>query len=85
MAFADGGVGVNSCPGCGVRLGRFAAHHLCADCGTRAQHWSYDHNDTEEIRDDMGLPYGSDASHYSPRCVSCHKRFDLAMLQQVAA
>lgn len=56
--------------------GRASDHH-CADCESRAAHWSYDHADPDEIISAGGLPYSGDSDHYVPRCVSCHKRFDL--------
>lgn len=56
--------------------------HSCVDCGRPAQHWSYNHTDEAE-RLATGLSknpiaYSVDPLHYSPRCVRCHKRFDLA-------
>lgn len=56
-----------------------AKSHQCIDCGQQAQHWSYDHTDPHG-RTDSGYAYSLDPTHYSPRCVSCHKRFDLAHL-----
>ena len=56
-----------------------ASSYRCVECGIRAQHWSYNHDDPREIRSELG-PYSADASHYSPRCVSCHKLFDLGTL-----
>ena len=58
----------------------------CVDCGGRAAHWSYDHNDPHELtlpREARkgGLPYSLNSEMYSPRCVPCHKAFDLARLQ----
>jgi hypothetical protein len=58
--------------------------HTCVDCGGPAQHWSYDHDDPDE-RLAHGLSanpvaYSLNPEHYSPRCVSCHKRFDLGRL-----
>lgn len=55
--------------------------HQCIDCGAPAQHWSYNHNDRDE-RLAYGLSarpvaYSLDPMHYDPRCVPCHKRFDL--------
>jgi hypothetical protein len=55
--------------------------HACIDCGRPAQHWSYNHDDPDE-RLAYGLSanpvaYSLEPAHYSPRCVSCHKRFDL--------
>lgn len=56
-----------------------ATRHFCVDCGRQAEHWSYDHNDPNElISDDLGgIPYSTDTACYSPRCVPCHKSFDL--------
>lgn len=64
------------------RLHGPADRHQCVDCGSRAQHWSYDHTDPDE-RYEEGLSarpvaYSLDVEHYSPRCVPCHKRYDLA-------
>ena len=57
----------------------------CADCGGPAAHWSYDHADPDEKSaevNDCVLPYSLKPSHYQPRCVPCHKRFDLAIAGQ---
>ena len=54
--------------------------HACIDCGGRARHWSYNHRDPNELRRSDGLPYSGDPAMYDPRCVPCHKRFDLARL-----
>lgn len=61
------------------------ATHSCVDCGTQAQHWSYNHTDPDERLGTSGrslepVPYSLDPNHYSPRCVPCHKRFDLGHL-----
>lgn len=56
-----------------------ARRHACVDCGSTAKQWSYDRTDLDEKRDaKMGAPYSLDLSHYVPRCVPCHKTFDLA-------
>lgn len=55
-----------------------ARHHVCVDCAVQARHWSYDHDDPNGRVSADGLPYSPDPAHYSPRCVPCHKRFDLA-------
>lgn len=52
-----------------------ASQYACVDCGVPARHWSYDHLDPNEIHSDR--PYSPDPAHYEPRCVPCHKRFDL--------
>src|SRR5690625_4837991 len=50
--------------------------YSCVDCGDRAEQWSYDHSDPDELMcPRMGLPYSLDPECYSPRCVPCHKHF----------
>ncbi len=55
-----------------------AADFDCVDCGHPAKQWSYDRADPNEMVDPKIGPYSLDLMHYEPRCVSCHKRFDLA-------
>lgn len=56
----------------------------CIDCGSAAQHWSYDHGDAEEMLaygiSANPVPYSANPDHYVARCVSCHKRHDLSVL-----
>jgi hypothetical protein len=58
-----------------------AKTHACIDCSNPAQHWSYNHDDPDELiaygLSANGVAYSLDSSHYSPRCVPCHKIFDL--------
>lgn len=58
-----------------------ASSYACADCGNPAQHWSYDHADPNELVDfkltSRGIAYSLDQNRYQPRCVPCHKIFDL--------
>lgn len=54
-----------------------ATAHACTDCGKPARQWSYDNADPDELID-KGLRYSRDLDHYVPRCLSCHKRFDIA-------
>lgn len=53
----------------------------CIDCEAPARHWSYNHDDPNELFDTElstnPIAYSLDPKHYSPRCVPCHKRFDL--------
>jgi hypothetical protein len=56
-----------------------AAGQRCVDCGNAAKHWSYDHTDPSERVCELGA-YSTDLDHYAPRCVPCHKTFDLALL-----
>lgn len=69
------------------RRGR-ASEHLCVDCGAPAQQWSYDHGDPNESTEEMGgfaVPFSADVDHYEPRCIPCHKAFDLAVIASRAA
>ena len=57
-----------------------ATDHRCVDCGKAAAHWSYDHADPDELIATDGahpIAYSLSSIHYEPRCVPCHKRFDL--------
>lgn len=58
-----------------------ATLHKCADCGSNASHWSYNHSDPDELivygLSLNGIAYSDDPLYYSPRCVPCHKTYDL--------
>lgn len=58
--------------------------HVCIDCGAPAQHWSYDHGDPDQLLayglSTRPIAYSLDPDHYQPRCVSCHKVFDLGRI-----
>lgn len=65
-----------------------ASTHACIDCDQPAAHWSYMHDDPDERTQNvrgLELPYSLDPDHYAPRCVSCHKRFDLGRAHHVAS
>ena len=65
-----------------------ASAHACTDCGRPAYHWSYDHDDPDELHEDvrgLRVAYSLNGDHYSPRCVSCHKVFDLGRLDAARA
>ena len=59
--------------------------YACVNCGGPAQHWSYNHDEPNELLGTVGvgrgkqvvLAYSLDPNRYSPRCAPCHKRFDL--------
>lgn len=57
-----------------------AKDRQCVGCGQQARHWSYDHDDPDELLDHMvsrnPVTYSLKPEHYSPRCARCHKRFD---------
>lgn len=58
-----------------------ASQHRCVDCNKQALHWSYDHADPQERTSKapatLGIAFSLSPQHYEPRCVPCHKRFDL--------
>lgn len=58
-----------------------ASKHRCIECSGPASHWSYNHDDPapsqEQVRGGYVVAYSQSPEHYSPRCVPCHKRFDL--------
>lgn len=59
-----------------------ATGHECVDCGEQAKQWSYNHNDPNEKTDEtLDLKYSLKPDHYSPRCVPCHKIFDLGIIR----
>lgn len=59
------------------RLRGSATFYQCTDCGAQAAQWSVD-RETEGLRQQDGMPYSPDPNAYVPRCVSCHKLYDLA-------
>lgn len=56
-----------------------ARKHACFDCGAKARQWSYDHADPDERRGGEGA-YSLTLDRYQPRCVPCHKTYDLAYI-----
>lgn len=61
------------------RRGR-ADGHLCVDCGSQAEEWSYIGGDPDEaVEIDLRgrfWRYSLKPSYYAPRCKSCHSKFD---------
>lgn len=60
----------------------YARTHDCVDCGKEARDWSYDGRcPLEQIGYRPGrtglFKWSPDPRSYSPRCVPCHKKFDL--------
>lgn len=57
-----------------------ATESVCVDCQGPAQEWSYTYAaDADELIDTrLRLAYSLDLTHYVPRCVRCHRRFDTA-------
>lgn len=54
-----------------------AGNYPCADCGGRAQQWSYTHGCPSERTNSRGvLPYCTHIEHYEVRCMACHRQFD---------
>ena len=54
-----------------------ASTHTCVDCAAPAAQWSYDHADPDEMYTPEGYAYSLKGDHYHPRCVPCHKAFDM--------
>jgi hypothetical protein len=61
-----------------------ARTRACFACGAPARQWSYDHCDPDERVSDDGLPYSVNLDRYQPRCVPCHKAYDLAHIAHLA-
>lgn len=62
-----------------------AIDHACIDCGRKAQEWSYNNADPDELfAEDHGslLAYSLNLDNYDPRCALCHRRFDRAHRSQ---
>lgn len=60
-----------------------AARYACVDCGQRAGEWSYDNSDPNELIDARTkLAYSLAQERYAPRCVKCHRIFDLTFKKQ---
>ena len=70
------------------RMHGAASSHVCADCSSPAYHWSYDHRDPDERYYEYApgkyAAYSHNPSRYAPRCVPCHKVYDLARLDAMA-
>lgn len=51
-----------------------ASIHLCIDCSSRAEDWSYtgDGGDRERVDPESGCRYSLSIENYVPRCKSCH-------------
>lgn len=61
-----------------------ATEYPCVDCFDQAAQWSYRHGSERENTEWMDgklVPYSPDPMDYDPRCVPCHKAFDLAHLR----
>lgn len=56
-----------------------AGRYPCIDCGERAEQWSYDHRDPDQLVSALGHPYSTNLEHYAPRCCSCHRIYDSAL------
>jgi hypothetical protein len=51
----------------------------CTDCPNPALQWSYNGGDPRELTDpDTDCRYSANPDYYSPRCCSCHRRYDWA-------
>lgn len=67
-----------------VRRDRGSAdRHACRDCGRTAKHWSYTHDDPNELvaygLSRSPIAYSTTPDFYVARCVPCHKKHDLGI------
>ena len=62
-----------------VRTRGRAAGHTCTDCEGPAAQWSLNRDAPDLRLSDIG-PFTTDLSAYLPRCVPCHKRYDLSAI-----
>lgn len=63
-----------------------ASSHACVDCGGPAAEWSYDGLDPDQKTGTGRSPYAYSVKpeHYHPRCVRCHRQFDIARREATA-
>ncbi len=59
-----------------------ASEYKCDTCDSNAAQWSYDHSCTDERNSKEG-PYSVNLERYRPRCVPCHKKFDLGVISGI--
>lgn len=60
-----------------------AGLHECP-CGKRAKQWAYNHAAVDELFEE-GMPYSANLNDYTPMCVSCHKKLDMAHVAEARA
>lgn len=53
-----------------------ARSHACVSCGEGASQWSVNRSAAGLLTSAEG-PYSTDLTDYDPRCVPCHKKYDL--------
>lgn len=63
-----------------------ASDHRCVSCNEPAQQWAYNHADpNEKIAQSgygEGCAYSTNPDMYEPKCIPCHKRFDLQKIAE---
>lgn len=67
-----------------VEIARGKARAYRCACGAPAREWSYRHDDPDELHGSIvsrgktwAVAYSSKPEHFDPRCVPCHRRFDV--------
>lgn len=54
----------------------------CVRCSSSGPYqWAYDRENAKKRLVEDGMPYSPDVNDYMPLCVSCHKFFDLSMIE----
>ena len=61
--------------------GRATQYACCICYRNRADHWAYDHSDSEELWENHHtggylMPFSTKPEHYAPVCKYCHRAFD---------
>jgi hypothetical protein len=57
-----------------------ASEYVCVECEKTAAHWALDHGRATDVQSSKRGQFSLNLYDYDPRCVSCHKRMDLARL-----
>ncbi len=61
-----------------------ASGYECVSCGQAAEQWAYDHADPDErwcLKHKR--PFSLSLEHYSPMCITCHRRFDVLHMPEI--
>lgn len=54
----------------------------CVRCSSSGPYqWAYDRENAKKRLVENGMPFSPDVNDYIPLCVSCHKLFDLSMIE----
>lgn len=57
-----------------------ASAYPCIQCGSRADHWAYQHSAENELTSSDGWAYSESVEDYRAMCRSCHRILDQEMM-----